>query len=613
MEVLDGSNKVGRFGILTSPWAERYGLFYEWPLDLLKEDLVLHSGLAPVLPTLPPRHYNKLPRKREFDIANTFGEIDSILVTEEYQRNFHGGLATWNLPPFNHALSWDGSSPFPGGHRPNDSWQHSNLLQKYHQERVEVNEDSWFPFFKKDRWYDFRIPDDYQEDMIERGDGSKWSVRKWSVNNERIWRHLRFILELANRMLMAMIRDQNEWLEMVVFGRIQLWYEMFGDVNNAAQHRKDQEDNRIIMPFVLDMHYSQRLNRVLPIHNSRSEGERIAFVNNLLKNHAWSFMPSVYSSRGVTMPVPSNQGFISVARLNVKFLILLCGGTISVAERCILYPRIAITRTSEDELMHAIYMNRIALRENLSEEVMKEINSATMSMHRNLREPHERPALPNERSRHLMIVLSLTKYPSIFGGSGTNTGFDKRNFPEMDWDARIPTYFLPAALLWRLQSKAFWDAPVNGKTAFFFPRLFTSAMQLDLRTTNWNYEDVVVDPDAAGDVKYSDVIARWNEQMQFWAARRPWYRDAYAVWKKTAWGCTAQRIRIEKFIAAFRQKNEFECAEHARFLTATLPKVFVGNLPNDDERYIPKYGARDGPQLWLFHCLGYTISIHQFL
>ncbi|KAI0551223.1 hypothetical protein F4679DRAFT_582698 [Xylaria curta] len=599
---MDERNTIGRFGVLTSPWAERYGLLEETHVDHLKEDPVLHSGLAPVLPRLPPRYYDKVPRKREFAIANTFREIDNILVTEESQRFYNAGLATWNLPPFNTNLSWDGSPPFPGGHRPNDFWQHPDLLKKYYQERVEVDEDSWLPFFKKDRWYDLEYPEG-ESDLIENGDGSKWFVHKWSVDDERIWKHLRFVLDLANRILTALIRDEHPWLEMLLYGRIQLWYELFGDVKNAEQHRQNNEDRRVIIPFAWDMHFSKQKNRALPVHTYRSTGERIAFVTNLLENVAWSFLPSFSGNNGETASALTKQmAFLTLVRLNVRLQIPLCGGTISVAERCLLYPRLAMTVLHE--LMHAIYMNRLAKMNNLSEEMIKEMSGTPGAPGKGMREPYTRPNVLNETSRNIAIVQSFVKYPSIYGVSGPNTQLDPRRFPSMERDAPITTYFLPTALLWRLQSKAFWDGPVNGKTAFLFPHFFTSVSRLRDRSTMAYYEGVIVDPDAAGNLKFSDVIARWNEQLQLWATSRPWYRKAFATWRKTAWGFAAERILIEKYIEGFKSRDEATCGSTAWQLQSLFPNVNMKMIPNDDERFLPKRGARDGPQLWLLHCLG---------
>ncbi|KAI1748467.1 hypothetical protein F4782DRAFT_542862 [Xylaria castorea] len=206
---MDLTDSSSRFGVPTSPWAERYGLTDKYPIALVKEDPVVHSGLAPLLPALPPRYYDKVPPEEEFEIANTWGEIDSILVTEECQRIYFQGLTSWSLPPLNTILSWDGCPPLLGGHRPGDGWRYYDLLKQYYQERIEVDEDSWLPFFSRNRWYNLQLLD--KRDLIEDEDGSKWYIHTWSVDDERIWQHLRFVLEIANRILLAMIRDNNEW------------------------------------------------------------------------------------------------------------------------------------------------------------------------------------------------------------------------------------------------------------------------------------------------------------------------------------------------------------------------------------------------------------------
>jgi hypothetical protein len=75
-------------------------------------------------------------------------------------------------------------------------------------QRIEVHESSRLPYFRKDRWYDLEADG---RDSIDEMDGTTWQVKKWTVDDDRIWTHLRFTIEIANRILTAFIRDNNDW------------------------------------------------------------------------------------------------------------------------------------------------------------------------------------------------------------------------------------------------------------------------------------------------------------------------------------------------------------------------------------------------------------------
>lgn len=132
---------------------------------------------------------------------------------------------------------------------------------------------------------------------------------------------------------------------MLLYGRIQLWYELFGDVMDAKLHEERDEDKRIIVPLSEDQKVSEERGKTLPTVKAEPDPEkRTEFINHLLRNLTWTFLPSDISVRGLTVAVGWQKAFHQVTcRLNVNTLVLLCGGTISVAERCILNTRIAIT------------------------------------------------------------------------------------------------------------------------------------------------------------------------------------------------------------------------------------------------------------------------------
>lgn len=112
----------------------------------------------------------------------------------------------------NSVLSLWGESPAVlGGHRPEDAAIYSQIQETYMSQRIEVRPDTWLPFFHKTRWWDLRS--EGTPDKIERADGTTFKIGRWTVDDPRIWCEVEFITEIANRILMTLIRDRNPWYD----------------------------------------------------------------------------------------------------------------------------------------------------------------------------------------------------------------------------------------------------------------------------------------------------------------------------------------------------------------------------------------------------------------
>lgn len=132
-----------------------------------------------------------------------------------------------------------------------------------------------------------------------------------------------------------------------------------------------------------------------------------------------------------------------------------------------------------------------------------------------------------------MLRMSV-KYPSVYA---TSLQTDLSDHASLKPDAPIELSLIPAALLWRLQSKAFWDhAPPNGQTGFLFPALFTTTVLTERFSQRSVYRPVTVNPDAASGIRFVSMIDRWNEQLSVWSERRPWYDSARRTWLKVCEG-----------------------------------------------------------------------------
>ncbi|KAK7999142.1 cytochrome b5-like Heme/Steroid binding domain-containing protein [Apiospora marii] len=175
-----------------SPWAEKYGVSFR---DDLGDDKS-HSLLNPIFPRLDPVFYNDLP---ESDVGET--DLDQFLYSQRAQF----------LGPLNENL---GQPQVHGGHSAVDYNPAEN--QRLHEERLlEVNEEGWFDFFKKERWWE---PHGWKPVIDERKSIRTRPIRSWNPQNGRIWKELRIILEFCNRTLVKLIEEKDPWLDALLFG-----------------------------------------------------------------------------------------------------------------------------------------------------------------------------------------------------------------------------------------------------------------------------------------------------------------------------------------------------------------------------------------------------------
>ncbi|KAI0458321.1 hypothetical protein F5B21DRAFT_23125 [Xylaria acuta] len=583
-----------RFGVPASPWTERFGIDGDTLFPLTKkEDDLLHSGLAPSNPQLHPQYYDSMPPADEFTIPISNEEIDDILITEEYQRSLFFGNPSWRIAPLNSVLSWDGSPSVLGGHRPGDDQRYPELLQDYMAQRIEVDESTWLPFFRRDRWYNL---DQGFSDTIVEADGTTWQTSTWSVDDDRVWNVMRFSIEIANRILKALIRDNNKWLGMFLYGRVQLWYELHSDPVDYHRHIGNQ-DYRILMDPDAEREICQRMDkRFLGRDIEPDAQKRCDLVTDLLKDLVWSFTSSTQRPRGITSAFYKGTALQAICRINSNLLTLLCGGTISIAERCILHARQAITILHE--LMHALFRGRMEDGENLSPEVSKQVSQGPL-VHR-----YQEPYIGNEPIRetgrsfeaavfggtplegpfysggkyapNIPMLMMNIKFPSVYAVPRRGTDMD--NHPSLKPGAPVELSFLPAALFWRLQSKVFWDpTPPCGQDGFLFPSLFATKLVTERYTYRDMYRPVTLNPDAASGIQFQDMADTWSERLAIWSSRRPWYDSALRTWLKTPWGYMQIRKTIEIFIGAYKARDEAICANIASDLEREIPRKNFAN------------------------------------
>ncbi|KAI0508904.1 hypothetical protein F5B22DRAFT_658828 [Xylaria bambusicola] len=600
-----------------SPWAKRFGdgsiLKGQVCNSLLQDGGHTHSGIAPMRPWLDPRYYDSKPKKDEFTTPVTGKEIDEALATEKLSRNLLMGVPAWKAVTLNSVLSCWGEDPvILSGHRPEDAKNYAEMLEAYKSQRIEVRPETWLPFFKKDRWYDLFLVD--VADTIERADGSKRAIRTWTMDDERIWHEVSFILELANRILMTLIKDNNTWLGTLMYGHVQRWYELYGDASRAAEHVARGENWIILLTPSFEWAECVRLGKPFLGRAIEPDAEkRETLICQMLKNHAWSFVKGDVGQRGDTSWLePQDMTF---SRINVAYLKHLVGGTISVAERCVLHLKMA--QVVLHELMHAIYFHRVhTYHGDMSADIRGRdfhepfVNGESIA---ELGRSWEKAALggtPLEvpgLSNRLPVADLHVKFPSRLGAS--SQGQMLPNSPELDFFAPIYAYYIPAAVFWRMQSKSFWATNPHGELGFRYPQFIYT----ELRQARAHPEVVIKDTFTNRDPRvryiFKEILRKWDEQGSLWASSRPWFAPALDVWERTPWSYVSLRTELEKFIEAYQKKDESECASIAEFFVCLIPPINVTKLSDTEQRLLMPNSPNDGePSLWIWHCLGLLMT-----
>ncbi|KAI1747238.1 hypothetical protein F4782DRAFT_446123 [Xylaria castorea] len=201
-----------------SPWAER---FIEAlndksrPVSILKQDAQEHSGFAIEFPRRDPKFYDNLLFGEDGHTRPKNGaEFDRLFISELLQKRCYGGTPTWKLASLNYYLWASDELGIMPSHLEFDypDW----FREEYEKMRIEVDETTWFHFLQKSRWYNLTDHPRRPTQPVAKGG-------PWTVDDPAIWENLSVSIELANRMLKALIFDRHGALETLLFGRLLYW------------------------------------------------------------------------------------------------------------------------------------------------------------------------------------------------------------------------------------------------------------------------------------------------------------------------------------------------------------------------------------------------------
>lgn len=187
-----------------SPWAERFGP-EEDPFWHQFDDLQ-HSGLAPEFPSVDDTHQPRLlltaPLPKPSD-----EELDRLFYGERLQQNAFAGVKSWQMGPLTRYF-WDGSFDATFSRIDGTSLDPRSGSERFKQDQIKVDEESWLPIFQKNRWLGLRTN---ALDGVKRPIPGIFPAENayWTVDNTEIWARLSVSIELANKILLAMIKERN--------------------------------------------------------------------------------------------------------------------------------------------------------------------------------------------------------------------------------------------------------------------------------------------------------------------------------------------------------------------------------------------------------------------
>ncbi|KAI0912875.1 hypothetical protein F4823DRAFT_632869 [Ustulina deusta] len=564
-----------------SPWAQRYQ-YNTGGRHPLIEDEEIHSGIAPELPRLHPKYYADAPSR---DTLNpTKLQLDTLFLTEAFQRNYFRGLESWQNATFMRYVWFSNQSGIlSGGHREADygpvdgsmAVDPTNItgslvnekkediaLKIFHSERIQVDETKWFTFLKKDRWYDTVKP-------VPVLGGANWSV-----DNPKVWEVLSISLELVDRILKALLADRHVMIEAILFGLIARWDEV-------SDRPAPWPDANVLLtrPYYKEFCSSQKKPCALDDIARFSTAVWTIRFETLMKALTYGFVDRFEDSSSTWGATIHHLRAMIVVDVNI--IKNLMGNQITLAERCLLQFILAVTVVDFDA---ANEMGFAAEQRIFGGELYigpLNCNDIPFGAYRmNWPEPLMTPTENVD-----------TSHPSVAFG------------------AKIITARIPALYASKLLSAAFWSdptIPMKSENHFHFNALMITEATFRGDVLNQHFDPC----SPAGELPARlqpgelEMMRGWNEQLQNWLTLRDgWYKPSQAQWQDSSWSYYKNRGSILAFGSAFARKDEITCAQIARNF------LYKAAWNRGERGYIASLPRHDRPNHeWVFHAIGCLMS-----
>ncbi|KAI1322520.1 hypothetical protein F5Y16DRAFT_404384 [Xylariaceae sp. FL0255] len=541
----------------TSPWTSRFGLpFEDRRSDLYDEPNLIRSFLAPRQPSLHPKFYDNVPAPEEFAKPQNEEDCDKLFLSEIEQVAELKEIKSWEVASLNKAVNFGPRlGPITGGHDGPDSIPPSEVVQDF----IAVDESRWFLFFRKDRWYNSALQ---------------------NVDDLQLWNILRVGIELADRIVKALIKDQHPALQTALYGRLDYW----------RRWRRDYEHRDDVVLMSLDEERYQWGQEGLSGH---CDGEWITQLNpedwdarieTLLTGLKWFHSDKSESSAsgftqgwescmiGVRVNLPSPPSF----------------DDLTLAEIPLVFLDLAVTIVHE--LFHAIGSHHLA---------RDRINGFPGFFLSQDDDRHKEPSVDFESDVELGRAFEFR----IFGGMAEI--YKRDELPIATWLASWPdedgrysrtTSWFASQML----SESFWqDAAIQRKSDNYFHREHIFESNEDGPNTVPSVGMKLSNTADQNTQEYQLLAPAFVNRQQIWHSRRAaWFPKAAEKWLETQWAFPKPRKYMSQLTRYFNEKDEYMGGLNSIKLVERMGWMdcdsFMSSLPREDH-LCPD---------WIFFCVG---------
>ncbi|RYC57215.1 hypothetical protein CHU98_g9006 [Xylaria longipes] len=581
----------------SSPWAKRFPLSE----TNFKVENTYHSLLAPQFPRInDPKYYDQEPDPNIDHIPKTYADIDRLLWSEKIQRKSLWGLQTWQVAALTRRLYFqEDPGMIYGGHRepfrlPRGilerfmdvipsfrvpryasptrrreeaeamSWSNKRDMIIYTRQRIKVDETKWFPFLRKDRWFDW---------VQFSPDNTRSPRRTWSVDDPKLWADLSVCIELANRILRSLIEDRHHgdyWSKFEdIFGK--------PPYENASVLLSHSMEKTICKERGIDVcQWDRIITRTVKQSNDR--------LVELLSTLIWGFQEHYSGSQAVTFGQPpvsrKDKPYSSIITLDVhKLETMRNWDNLVLAEVCALHVDIAITTV------------KVLLKPDITWN-----NFFFGGIQKLEPELDQRPNPPP-------LVQIFKKWP--WASHAFESQPADRDSDFLKDGAAATIYHVPSTYPSKLLAESFWqNLAYSRKSDNFFHKthLFrVRAPILNRRATEFKEPAVVKVVSRPYTYPEDDfVLDAWKFQLDHWdSIRTPWYKQYNDVWESSPWSNLEERYTFYLFEDAFVKKDHIKCANIASSL---IHRVDWTRSLSTYKKYMPSKDKASSS--WIWHAIG---------
>ncbi|KAI2639969.1 hypothetical protein GGS21DRAFT_504374 [Xylaria nigripes] len=590
-----------------SPWAERYG-----PPEPNKDDSafrradVIHSTYAPDHPLMHPMFYGNDFSAQGWGVFQSGDQKDRFFVSDNHFLRYFQGNAPWQLGPLQRFVRFSNKEYLPGGHDQNLPGSREAHEATFEEECIKVDEDSWFSFLKKDRWFATSAT----EPIL--------AQNSWTVDDPVIWKEFRIALELANRILSALIRDRHLFIQTLLYGEFMLWSDATKafDVNIP----EPSPNAKFLMSYPLFRARWEQVGPQVPcpldwVQNISEEDYRRR-LEKILEGQQFALNPLDTPETSARVSGVTYRDINGLIMLNVYYLRPLLRKSVTLAERCWLY--FFQAKVILHELTHAIALSRVRSEGPPSniippgadngEEAYVDFNGSAEMGYYNP-DIDFLPLLP------YMTTWPFPDIPEVNRGQGSKA----RGHPAFAAGVENKLTLLPALFPSTLLAESFWQNPAISRKSDNFFHMTTNFCSRSPHNPAYSsavfYRKPVVIEDKARLIeKYTqglldpvlvETIRNWEQRENLWnEARRGWYAFEKIAWDASPWSLLTARISLTTFNLEWEKgpgsRSLYTCAWNADSLTLSF------GWTSNREEYIKALSRK--PSQWVWLALGLLMN-----